>query len=151
VAGAVARPALAAPETVVVTDFDYADSSGEMKDQRAAHAERLRDLQAAIITAVTQGGRFQGAALACATPPCSAGTMDQEAIASAAHAQHARFVVFGGVHKISTLIQWGQVEVMDADSGKAVLSRTVTFRGDSDDAWKHASDYIGQMVAAALP
>jgi hypothetical protein len=69
----------------------------------------------------------------------------------AARSQHVRFVVFGGVHKISTLIQWGQIEVMDVGSGKALLSRTVSFRGDDEAAWQHAAAYIGQMVAAVIP
>jgi hypothetical protein len=145
-----AAPARAAPVTVAVADFDYADSSGEVTNQQAAHAERLVGLKTEIIAALSQSGRFAGVALACGKPPCTAGDLDEDAIASAARARHAQFVVFGGVHKISTLIQWGQVEVMDAASGKAVLSRTVTFRGDSDDAWKHAAEYIGQMVVTAL-
>jgi hypothetical protein len=145
-----ALPAQAAPVPVAVADFDYVDSSGEVTNQQLAHAERLRELKADIITALSQNGRFAGVALDCGKPPCAADNMDQDAIANATRAQHAQFVVFGGVHKVSTLIQWGQVEVMDAATGKAVLSRTVSFRGDSDDAWKHAADYVGQMVATAL-
>jgi hypothetical protein len=147
IAGPVAR---AAPLTVAVADFDYADSSGEVTDQRAAHAERLAALQADIVQTLSKTGHFTAVKLACPAPPCSVDKMTQAQVSAAANAQHAALVVFGGVHKISTLIQWGQVEVMDAASGKAVLSRTVTFRGDSDDAWRHAADYIAGMVAAAI-
>ena len=147
---ACARPALAAPVTVVVADFDYADSSGEPTDQRAAHDARLRALRADIIATLNTGGQLAAAPLSCATPPCSADHLDQHDMTDAAEAQHAQFIVFGGVHKISTLIQWGQIEVMNVSSGQALLSRTVTFRGDSADAWHHAADYIGQMVATAI-
>ena len=143
-------PAQAAPQTVAVADFDYADSSGEPADQQAAHAQRLDALKAEIIASLTQSGRFTGVALNCAKPPCSVSNMDQDDISKSAHAQNAQYVVFGGVHKISTLIQWGQVEVMDTSTGKAAASRTVTFRGDSEDAWRHAADYVGQLVVSAI-
>ncbi len=143
-------PASAAPQTIAVADFDYVDSSGEPADQQAAHAQRLNALKAEIIASLTHSGRFAGVALNCAKPPCSASNMDQDGISQAARAQNAQFVVFGGVHKISTLIQWGQVEVMDTATGKAAASRTVTFRGDSDDAWRHAADYVGQLVVSGI-
>jgi uncharacterized protein YciI len=144
-----AHGALAAP-TVAIAAFDYSDTSGEVRDQRAAHAARLDALDASIGAALQQSGRFTPVKLACATPPCSAHEMDQDSMVAAARAQHARFVVFGGVHKMSTLIQWGQVDVMDAETGKQVLSRLVTFRGDTDDAWDHAASYIGDMLVQAL-
>ncbi len=33
---------------------------------------------------------------------------------------------------------------------EAALSRTVTIRGDSDDAWQHAADYMGEMMASSI-
>jgi uncharacterized protein YciI len=100
----------AAPK-VAIAAFDYADTSGEVRDQRAAHAARLDRLGTDIADALAKSGRFAPASLACQTPPCSAHEMDQDSMVAAARAQHARFVVFGGVHKMSTLIQWGQVDV----------------------------------------
>jgi TolB-like protein len=145
-----ASQAHAESPTVAVADFDYVDSSGEPSDQQAAHAQRLNALKAEIIASLTHSGDFAGVALNCAKPPCSAGNLDQDDISKSARAQNAQFVVFGGVHKISTLIQWGQVEVMNTATGKAAASRTVTFRGDSDDAWRHAADYVGELVVAAI-
>jgi hypothetical protein len=147
---AAGAPAAAAPIRVAVADFDYADTSGEPRDQRAAHDERLKALTAEIAAALAHSGRFTPEMLTCATPPCSADTMDQEAMTQAARAQHAQLLVFGGVHKMSTLIQWGRIEVMDVATGKRRLARTVTFRGDDDDAWHHAADYIGQMLVDQL-
>ncbi len=135
---------------VAVADFDYTDSSGEATDQRAAHAERLRAFKAAIVADLQKNPRFAAAPLACKTAPCSANELDQSGIVAAAKAQDARFVVFGGVRKMSTLIQWGEIGVMDTATGKAALSRTVTFRGDSDDSWQHAADYVGEMMAGSI-
>jgi hypothetical protein len=151
VALVVAGHALAAsPLTIAVADIDYVDSSGEVRDQRADHATRLHALEQQIIADLAHSGRFAPVHLTCATPPCSADHMDQDAMVAAARAQHAQLVVFGGVHKMSTLIQWGRFEVMDVATGKRRLARTVTFRGDTDDAWQHAADYVGQMLVDSL-
>ena len=140
----------ASPLTVAVADFDYVDTSGEVRDQRADHDARLRALGNDIIADLARSGRFAPVHLVCAKPPCSADSMDQDSMVAAARAQHAQLVVFGGVHKMSTLIQWGRVEVMDVATGQRRLARTVTFRGDTDDAWQHAADYIGQMLVVSL-
>lgn len=140
----------AAPARIAIADFDYVDTSGEVRDQRAAHGAQLKTLGHEIIAALAHSGRFAPVPLACPAPPCSADNLDQDAITHAARAQNARFVVFGGVHKMSTLIQWGHIEVMDVATGKRLLARTVTFRGDTDDAWHHAAAYIGQMLVDSL-
>ncbi len=145
-----AHPLRAQPVRVAVADFDYTDSSGEITDQRAAHADRLRAFKSAIIGDLAKNSRLAASPLACKATPCSANELDQSGIVAAAKAQDARFVIFGGVRKMSTLIQWGEVGVMDTATGKAALSRTVTFRGDSDDAWQHAADYVGEMMSASL-
>jgi hypothetical protein len=143
-------PALAAPVKVLVADFDYQDSSGEVRNQDAAHDAQLKALKTAIIDAVNKDGRDSAAPLPCNQVKCSADDLDADMIAKAAGAAGAKFVVFGGVHKVSTLIQWGEIEVTDVATGKAVLARTVTFRGDDDAAWQHAAGYIGQMVVTAI-
>jgi hypothetical protein len=144
-----ALSARAAP-LVVVADFDFVDSSGEARDQTALHAASLRALKADIIDEIGKSGKFGGSALACGQPVCSADSLDQDRIAAAARAQQAKYVVFGGVHKISTLIQFGQVGVMDVASGRSVLSRAITFRGDDRAAWQHASGFISQMLIGDL-
>ncbi len=145
-----ALPAQAEPVRVAVADFDYTDSSGEVTGQRTAHAERLRALKAAIVDDPQKNPRCAASPLGCSIPPCSANALDQSSLLAAARAQNARFVLFGDVRKMSMLIQWGEVDVMDTATGKAALSRTVTFRGDSDDPWRYAADYIGQMIASSI-
>ncbi len=139
----------AAPVRVAVAAFDYADTSGEPTDQVAAHAERLKMLQQGIVQALDQRG-FDAVPLVCASAPCSASNLDQGSMQNAAKKQNAPYVVFGGVHKISTLIEFGHVDVMDSANGHALLSREVQFRGDTNDAWQHAASYIGDMAADTL-
>jgi hypothetical protein len=135
---------------VAVADFDYQDTSGELRNQTAEHDAEVKALKASIMEMVTKSGAATAAPLECGQPKCSADALDQDAIAKAAKAENAQFVVFGGVHKTSTLIQWGEIEVMDVATGKAKLARTVTFRGDDTAAWQHAADYVGQMVVSAV-
>ena len=141
--------ARAAP-LVAVADFDFVDTSGEPRDQVAQHDARMRALKADIIDKMGKTGRFAAGALQCGQPNCSADSLDQDSIAADARKQQAKYVVFGGVHKVSTLIQFGQVGVMDGATGHSVLSRTITFRGDDQAAWQHASDFISQMLLEDL-
>ena len=138
-----------ATTTVAVAAFDYTDTSGEVKDQQAVHAARLAGLQQALRDGLVKSGRFNAVNINCAAPPCTADTMDAAALTGDAKKQGAGILVFGGVHKMSTLIQWGRLTVMDVGTGKTLLNRSLTFRGDSDDAWQHAASYMSDMVVEA--
>ncbi len=142
-----ARPAMA--EKVAVADFDFADTSGEVKDQSAFHAAQIRQLQQTIAAALNKTGRFEAVGLSCERPPCSADNLAASTLTDAAKKTGAVLLVFGGVHKISTLITFGRVSVADLASGKSVLDSDVTFRGDDADAWLHADGYIADMVVGA--
>ena len=60
---------------------------------------------------------------------------------AAAKAQDARYLVYGGVHKFSTLVQWMKVEMIDIQTGAMLGSKLVTFRGDTDEAYRRAADF----------
>jgi hypothetical protein len=62
----------------------------------------------------------------------------------------ARFVVYGGIRKMSTLVQWGDVELLDLDANKLLLKRTVSFRGDNDEAYSRAAAFVGETVRDAI-
>jgi len=133
---------------LAIADFDYQDSSGEAGDQAAAHAARLR----AFVTGLradlqSKKHDYLTAALPCEAQHCSAGTLTPAQLLDAAKRAGARYVLFGGIHKESTLIEWARVEMIDVSTGKLVFNQLFTFRGDSDDAWRHAEGFI----ADALP
>ena len=44
--------------TIVVADFDYSDTSGEIRDQQAEHAARLQAFARAIRTDLAQSGNI---------------------------------------------------------------------------------------------
>jgi hypothetical protein len=141
---------MAASEKVAVADFDFSDTSGEVKDQSAFHAAQITQLQQTIAAALNKTGRFAVVGLTCERPPCSADNLAASTLTDAARKSGAALLVFGGVHKISTLITFGRVSVAELASGKSVLDSNVTFRGDDADAWRHADDYIADMVVAAV-
>jgi hypothetical protein len=141
---------MAAAEKVAVADFDYVDTSGEVRDQSAAHAARLKELRQTLAAALDHTGRFEAVGVTCAAPPCSADNLDAGSLTDAAKKAGAALMVFGGVHKISTLITFGRIAVVDLATSRSVLNRDITFRGDDEDAWKHADAYIAAMVVAAL-
>ena len=122
--GAVHVASAAAPIPVAVAAFSYVDTSGEPHDQKALHAARLAAFEHVLRDELAASGRFRLTGRA-----------------------QARLLVTGGVHKMSTLVQWVQVDVVDANNGVRLASRTLTFRGDSDDAWAHAAHYVGRLIA----
>jgi hypothetical protein len=136
---------------LAVADFDYADSSGEPTNQAEAHAARLQRFEQDIRDAVSASGKYRVVALECPQPPCSAGAMDAASLTDAAKMSGARLLLYGGIHKMSTLIQFGKAQVVDLETGKLVFDRTISFRGDNDEAWDRASGFLtGELLSANL-
>lgn len=132
----------AEPVTVAVADFDYADTSGEATDQAAAHAARLRALTQQMRDGLDDSGRYRVMQLACASGPCSAGNTDPAEPIAKARAAGARLLVFGGVQKMSTLIQFASAQVVDLEADRLVFNRRLSFRGDTDEAWRRAGEFL---------
>ena len=143
-------PVAAADQVALaVADFDYVDTSGEIRDQRAEHAARLEQFAGAVRDELSRSGTFRIVRLACPKPPCSAAAMEPEALIAAARAAGARLLLFGGIHKMSTLIQQGKAQVVDLEQDKVVFDRMLSFRGDTDQAWQQASEFLVEQLMAA--
>ena len=148
IALAAGAAAASAPIKIAVVDFDYTDTSGEPRDQKAEHAERLADFVKGLRSDLAATGRFEPVAVACASPPCTAGNTPAPALIAAAKASGARLLVYGGIEKMSTLIQWGKLEIVDLDTDRLVGDKMITFRGDSDDAWRRAEAFVAREIEA---
>lgn len=127
---------------VAVADFDYVDTSGEVMEQERAHAERLRVLAQQVREGLDHSGRYRVVKLACAPAPCSAGRTDPAELIAKAQAAGARLLVYGGIQKMSTLIQYGNAQVVDLDADRLVFNRNISFRGDNDEAWRRAAQFL---------
>ena len=136
------------PIKLAIADFDYRDTSGETQDQAAAHAVRLRNFIQLIDDQLSASGRYQIVALSCPKPPCSAGAMDAQTLTDAARQSGARLLLYGGIHKMSTLVQFGKAQVADLETDQVVYDRTISFRGDDDNAWKRASEFLAEDLVS---
>lgn len=134
------------PTTIVVLDFDYSDSSGEPRDQEAIHRARLSDFAERIRTALAASGAYRVVAAQCPAPPCSAKDYEAEELFDFARRAGAKLMLFGGVHKMSTLVQWARVELVDIDENRLVDDRRLSFRGDDEEAWRRAADYVSEKL-----
>jgi hypothetical protein len=146
IAGAVlllpASPRAVEPIAVAVAEFDFVDTSGEVMDQTRAHMERLRGLTQDIRDGLDQSGRYRVISLSCDPTPCSAGRTDPAELLAKARAVGARLLVYGGIQKMSTLIQYGNAEVVDLEADRLVFDRNISFRNDSDEAWSRAAKFL---------
>lgn len=133
---------------LAIAEFDYSDTSGEMGDQRAAHAERLTAFADLLRKQLAASGRYRIVELACADPPCSAARTDPEELIDAARNAGAQMLLYGGVHKMSTLIQMGKAQAIDLEADKLVFDQTLSFRGDDDEAWRRAAQFLSEQLLA---
>jgi len=135
---------------IAVADFDYADASGEVRNQAAAHDARLRAFVGALRSALGQDARYQVVALECREPPCTAGRLAAGGeLIERARAAGARLLLYGGIQKMSTLISHGKVQVVDVAADKLLFDRLMSFRGDSEEAWEHALRFLVRDLASA--
>ena len=140
----------AAPLTIAVADFDYVDTSGEARDQSAEHKARVAKLAELVRENLSAQGDYRVLPFECPQHPCTPVSMGSDDFIAAARRTGARFVVYGGIRKMSTLVQWGDVELLDLESEKLLLKRTVSFRGDTDEAFSRAAAFVGDTVREAM-
>ncbi|MCI0598142.1 MAG: DUF3280 domain-containing protein [Beijerinckiaceae bacterium] len=145
-----AGPAYAKDDAIAlaIVDFSYNDTSGEPADQRAIHRTRLVAFMQSIIDDLTRGGKYRLVSLACGPDPCSITQTPSAQIIDKASKAGARLLLFGGIHKMSTLIQWAKVQAVDLKTEKLVFDRLFTFRGDTDEAWRRAEAFVVEQMAA---
>lgn len=145
------RSAAAAPIAVAVADFDYFDTSGEVMDQSAEHRARVASFANLLRDNLAAQGNYRVVPIECRDHPCTATSMSQEVFIAAVRKAGARLVVYGGIRKMSTLIQWGEIQLLDLEAEKLLLQRTVTFRGDTDAAYRHAANFVGEQLKETMP
>ena len=138
--------AATAPIPVAVIDFDYTDTSGEPRDQTEEHAARVAAFVNALRSDLAATGRFKPVEIACASPPCTARNTPAPVLIAAAKAAGARLLVYGGIEKMSTLIQWGKLQIVDLQADRLVDDKLLTFRGDTDDAWRRAEQFVVEEI-----
>ena len=148
------QPALAdnIPSTVgvAIEDFQYLDTSGEVANQTDVHEKRLRDFMTALRRDVAAEGRYR-----LVSSPCTASCTDGRPAPSTQTQGNARLRIVGAIQKMSTLILWAKVTVIDVNANRPLWDKLFTFRGDNDEAWARAevfiSGEIGEVLTASMP
>ena len=137
---------------VAILEFSYVDTSGEVRDMSAEHRKWLAALAAGLRADLARDGGFRIVTPVCRPEPCAVGSTPPEELLRAAKEAGAQWLVTGGVHKMSTLIEWAKVVGVNVDDNRVVLDKLVTFRGDSEEAWARAEKFIArELLAAASP
>jgi hypothetical protein len=129
-------PGAADASQLAIADFAYVDTSGEARDQEAAHRARLTDFMARVREA-----------LAGDTDLVKVSAADARAQARAAGADR---LLSGGIHKMSSLVQYAEVTLTDTDSGHVLFKRVYSFRGDDEPAWRHAAAFIAAELQGRI-
>lgn len=138
------------PVTLAIPKLDYVDTSGEANDQTAAHRERLEAFASALQRDLAESGKYRIVPISCGAEPCTART-DPFELQKAAQAAGVRLLVVGGIHKVSTLVQWAKLQIADESEGQIVFDRSLTFRGDTDQAWQKAEGFAARQILDASP
>src|ERR1700757_2096149 len=134
--------ALGEVPVVAVAEIQYIDTSGEVIDQSADHFRRLREFEASLRTDLAASGKGRNVALDCSPIACSVGDISADQLLDKAQAAGAAYLLISSFHKLSTLVQWAKVDIVDVKTRNVVFNRLVTFRGDNDKAWRHAESFI---------
>jgi len=143
-----ARPSQAQATTPVlaVAELQYVDTSGEVIDQSTDHVRRRREFEASLRSDLAKSGKMRDVGLDCTPNACSVEDIDFERLLGKAQAAGASHLLIGAVHKMSTLVQQAKFNIIDVKSRRVVFDRYVTFRGDSDQAWRRAESFVASQI-----
>jgi hypothetical protein len=131
---------------VAVAEIQYSDTSGEVIDQSADHFRRLREFEASLRNDLAASGKVRTVVLDCPPNACSVGDIAADQLLDKAQAAGAGYLLISSFHKVSTLVQWAKIDIVDVKTRNVVFNRLVTFRGDNDKAWRHAESFIVQEI-----
>jgi hypothetical protein len=133
---------------MAVADFDYVDTSGEVRDQRVEHEGRLQTFMRAIRDDLARSGQYRIVPLVCSQAPCPA--VGSAQLMKDAQSSGATLLLYGGIHKESTLIEWMKVEAVDVENGQQRFNRLITFRGDTDEAWMRSEQFLIKQLTQEM-
>jgi len=143
-----------AAQRAAVFDFELIDTSleGATNGPRADEQMRLAHAGDQLRQSLTESGRFTlvdiapVAAAARASNLQACGGCDTEL----ARQIGADLAITGTVQKVSNLILNMNIYVREAESGRAVAQMSADFRGNTDESWSRALDWLvrNRLLAA---
>jgi hypothetical protein len=134
------------PVPAAVADFDNLDTSGESGDRSAAHADRVQAFAEILRETLAAKEKFEIVPLVCPSSPCSSRRVQPRRLMRIAADSGARLLIYGGIQKMSTLVQFGFVEAVDLKTNRSVFKQAISFRGDTEEAFRHAASYVARYL-----
>jgi hypothetical protein len=140
--------------TLLMLPLDMIDTSGETPPRAKEHEDRLKVLAAYLSNALADNQIYS---VIDPTPigPAITAARSAQPLAECNGCERdlgrllrADRVLVGLVDKVSTLIGSLSLRVVDVKSGQIVFGRTISFRGDTDEAWEYAARFFVQYLEA---
>jgi len=140
--------AAAEPRSVAVFDFELIDTSleGAMNGARSDEQARLESTSARLRQRLVESGRFSLVDIAPVAAEARASNLQACGGCDVRLAQRvgAELAVTGTVQKVSNLILNMNVYVREADSGRLAAAASADFRGNTDESWSRALDWLAR-------
>jgi hypothetical protein len=138
------------PIPIALVELEYEDTSGEPQDQTEVHKARIQMFMRSLKEDLDRGGHFKTVEMSCGADPCSIEDTDPDELIAAAKKAGAKLMLYGGIHKVSTLIQFAKVQVADVDRNEAVMYKSMSFRGDDDRSWLRMQQFLVKQMGEEL-
>lgn len=138
--------AQASEPKIAVFDFEMVDTSlqGAANGPRADEEARLVRLSDALRHRLEQSGRVEVIDIAPIATRARASNLQACGGCDAGFAREmgARHSLTGWIQKVSNLILNLNIVVRDAETGRVTWSKSVDMRGNTDESWSRALDYL---------
>jgi hypothetical protein len=139
-----------APIPIALIELDYEDTSGEPQDQTDVHKARIQMFMRSLKEDLDRSDHFKTVEMSCGADPCSIEDTDPDELIAAAKKAGAKLMLYGGIHKVSTLIQFAKVQVADVERNEAVMYKSMSFRGDDDRSWLRMQQFLVKQMNEEL-
>jgi hypothetical protein len=140
---------------VAVFDFEFVDTSleGATYGPRADEQTRLAQTADQLRDRLARSGRVALADIAAVATQARAAHLRtcEGCDAELAHQVGADFAVTGWVQKVSNLILNMNIMVRDAKTGRVISLKSVDMRGNTDETWSRALDWLVRYDLLAPP
>jgi hypothetical protein len=143
---ATSAPACADPPKLAVFDLELLDTSlqGEMYGARADEHDRLMRAGDQLRKALSESGKFQIVDIAPVNAAAHGSNLQACGGCDVRLAQQlgADLFITGVVQKVSNLILNMNLYLHDAHGGQLVTAASADMRGNTDESWSRAMDYL---------
>ncbi len=135
--------------TVLILPIAFADTSGEVGDQSDLHRHRLDLMGAELAASLSADGRQRAELVNQADLDLNCPHSDSTCILALAQRRGAGRLLVAEASKTSTLILNVNARLIDVSTNRRVAARFVSFRGDTDEAWRRTARFLAQQISQA--